>query len=146
MGHSGNYIDSFGPKNSFETVARLREDLIRQFSYISKITSFHVLTDIGMPVFLKPDRVIRRIFYRLGLICDEGESELRLLETVREGRKVREPQQGMPIRYVDIVLVAYGQVNSTGVGISQGICVKNNPRCAVCGVRNFCQYLGQDNA
>ena len=138
------YLDSFSPRTSFDNILRLRKDLIERFRYISKITSFHFLTDIGMPV-LKPDRVIRRIFFRLGLIADEDTSEVRLLETVREGLKFVQAT-GHPIRYVDIVFVAYGQVNSTGVGISQGICLKENPRCAMCGVTSYCRYPGKTNA
>jgi DNA-3-methyladenine glycosylase I len=111
----------------------------RRFDYLSKITSYHFLTDIGMPV-LKPDRVIRRIFYRLGLIEDESESEAQLLDSVYQGRKFVQAT-GYPIRYIDIVFVAYGQVYSTGTGIGQGICLKDHPRCEVCGVRDDCRYF-----
>lgn len=48
---------------------------------------------------------------------------------------------GHPIRYIDAVFAAYGQATSTGAGIQQGICVKNSPRCDICGVTRFCQYF-----
>jgi DNA-3-methyladenine glycosylase I len=133
------YVDSFNPKTSFDNLMDLRKDLERRFRYLSKITSFHFLTEIGMPV-LKPDRVIRRVFFRLGLIKDESESEERLLETVHQGERFVQATSH-PIRYIDLVFVAYGQVNSTGIGISQGICLKDNPRCHICGVKNYCPYF-----
>ncbi len=143
-GSFGTYLDSFGPRSSLDSALCLRKDLIQRFRYISGITSFHFLTEIGMPV-LKPDRVIRRIFCRFGLVPDESEREARLLETVGEGQKFVEAT-GRPIRYVDLVFVAYGQVNSQGIGIAQGLCLKDNPRCAICGAAAYCRYPGQNNA
>ena len=51
------YIDSFSPKSSFENLMLLKEELEYRFKGLGRITTYHVLTDIGMPV-LKPDRVI----------------------------------------------------------------------------------------
>jgi DNA-3-methyladenine glycosylase I len=92
------------------------------------------MTDIGLNV-LKPDRVICRIFKRLGLIADENQ----LLSTVLQGRKFQQ-QTGHSIRYIDIVLVAYGQVEFLDLGIKNGICL-NKPRCEACPLKsNICNY------
>ena len=134
------YVASFSPMESFENLMLLKEELQYRFSGLGKITTYHVLTDIGLPV-LKPDRVICRIFQRLGLI----ESEKQLLKTVIQGRRFMQDTEH-PIRYIDIVFVAYGQMKSEGVGIERGICLKNNPACSLCGVRSYCQYHAQIGA
>ena len=136
------YIDSFSPKTSLENLMRLREDLQRRFSYLGKITAYHFLTDIGMDV-LKPDRVIRRIFFRLGLLKSEGETEKELLDTVFVGHKFAEAT-GYPIRYIDIVFVGYGQVRSSEIGIQSGICLKDEPQCKVCPLLKECKYPHKD--
>jgi DNA-3-methyladenine glycosylase I len=91
------------------------------------------MTDIGLPV-LKPDRVISRIFFRLGIINDEND----LAGTVLQGKKFADAT-GLPIRYIDIVFVAYGQVQSLEFGIDRGICL-DKPRCDECGLRKHCRY------
>jgi DNA-3-methyladenine glycosylase I len=136
------YVDSFSPKASFENLMRLRRDLRRRFRYLGKITAYHFLTDIGMPV-LKPDKVIRRIFYRLGLIESEGESEEQLLKVIFQGQKFAQ-ETGHPIRYIDIVFVAYGReglVKSGDIGIERGICLEDDPQCSICGVNKYCDYF-----
>jgi DNA-3-methyladenine glycosylase I len=133
------YITSFSPTTSFENLMLLKEELQHRFSGLGEITTYHVLTDIGLPV-LKPDRVICRIFRRLGLI----ESEKQLLKTVIQGRKFAQAT-GHPIRYIDIVFVAYGQVQSMGLGLERGICLAENPACSLCGVKGYCQYYAQSD-
>ena len=108
-----------------------------RFSYLGKITAFHLLTQIGAPV-LKPDLVIMRMFHRLGLIASEQTTEENLLAAVREGQKFAQAT-GLPIRYIDAVFVSYGQVKQLGVGVAQGICVKK-PQCKICGITNYCEY------
>jgi DNA-3-methyladenine glycosylase I len=130
-----SYIDSFRPAASFENLMLLKEELEYRFSGLGRITTYHFLTDIGMPV-LKPDRVICRIFKRLGLI----ESEKQLLKTVIQGRKFAEATN-QPIRYIDIVFVAYGQMEFKEFGLNSGICLENNPSCSLCGVRNYCKDI-----
>jgi len=129
------YIDSFSPKTSFENLMLLKEELEYRFKGLGRITTYHFLTDIGMPV-LKPDRVICRIFKRLGLI----ESDQQLLKTVIQGRKFAQAT-GHPIRYIDIVFVAYGQVESQELGLSSGICLEKKPLCSICGVKDYCNYF-----
>lgn len=135
-----NYIDEFKPNQSFENLLLLKEELENRFSGLGKITAYHFLTDIGLPV-LKPDRVICRIFERLGLI----DSRKQYLEAILQGRKFAEAT-GHPIRYIDIIFVAYGQVQSKEFGIERGICSETKPLCHLCQARKFCNYYSQQSA
>ena len=128
------YIESFSPKISFENLMLFKESMEYQFSGLGSITTYHYLMDIGLPV-LKPDRVICRIFNRLALI----KSKEQLLSAVIQGRKFAHTTN-QPIRYIDIVFVAYGQMKSEEFGIKKGICLETNPACAVCGVIDYCNY------
>ena len=127
------YVDSFAPSESFENLLLLKESLSASFAYLGGVTVYHFMTDIGLPV-LKPDRVMCRIFTRLGLL----ENEDQLLKAVLQGRKFAEAT-GHPIRYIDIVFVAYGQVQSLEFGLDHGVCLKT-PRCSECGVQRYCNY------
>jgi len=135
FGSFKNYLDSFDVLASFENLMLLKEELEAKFSYLGGVTVYHFLADIGMPV-LKPDRVICRVFERLGLI----ENGSQLLKTVIQGRKFSEATK-LPIRYIDIVFAAYGQAQSTEFGIDKGICLKN-PRCNLCEASKYCHYYG----
>jgi len=135
------YVDSFSPKASLENLMRLRTDLQRRFSYLGKVTTYHFLTDIGMDV-LKPDRVIRRIFFRLGLLNSEGESEKELLDAVFVGHKFAQATS-YPIRYIDIIFVGYGQVRSSEIGIDHGICLKDEPQCSICPLQKECKHFSR---
>jgi 3-methyladenine DNA glycosylase len=130
------YIDTFKTEQSFENLILFKEELQYTFSFLGDITSYHFMTDIGLPV-LKPDRVITRIFKRIGLI----ESEEQLLKTVIHGRKFSQAT-GHPIRYIDIVFATYGQMgNDDYFGLKDGgICLGKNPKCNICGIRDFCNY------
>jgi DNA-3-methyladenine glycosylase I len=132
------YIDSFSPTASFENLMLLKEELEYRFKGLGRITTYHVLTDIGLPV-LKPDRVICRIFHRLGLI----ESDEQLLKTVIQGQKFAQAT-GHPIRYIDRIFVAYGQVKSQEFGLISGICLEQSPLCSICGVTDYCDYFAQN--
>jgi DNA-3-methyladenine glycosylase I len=129
-----NYVDSYAPTESFENLLLFKEALEGTFAYLGGITVYHFMTDIGLPV-LKPDRVMCRIFERLGLL----ENQQQLLKTVLQGRRFA-AETGLPIRYIDIVFVAYGQVKSEELGINEGICLSSNPRCNECSIRNYCIY------
>lgn len=126
-----HYIQSFHPEEAFENVLLLKEELQGRFSYLGEITTYHFLKDLGMPV-LKPDLVISRIFKRLGLV----EYDKQHLKTVIWGQKFAEAT-GLPIRYIDIVLVLYGQASSPNFGIDRGICL-NKPRCEYCRITEHC--------
>jgi DNA-3-methyladenine glycosylase I len=134
------YIASFQPAHpdrSFENLMLLKEDLDCRFDGLGDVTAYHFLTDIGMPV-AKPDRVLCRIFWRLGLI----ESEKYTLKTVFEAKKFAEAT-GYPVRYIDIVFVLYGQVSSDEFGIERGVCL-DEPNCGNCGVTDYCNWYAQN--
>jgi DNA-3-methyladenine glycosylase I len=131
------YLDSFQPRTSFANLLRLRSDLMSRFAFLGRVTSLHFLMELAFPV-LKPDRVVTRIFHRLGFLADESFDEESLHQAIRVGQKFAEAT-GHPIRYVDIVFVAYGQVRADS-SLQQGICLKDNPRCTICGVRSYCTY------
>jgi DNA-3-methyladenine glycosylase I len=130
-GAFAKYIESFGPIDGEATIDRLRVDLRGKFQYLGERTVNHFLTDLGLNV-LKPDRVICRIFTRLGLIRDEKSLE----EAIEVGRAIARATK-LPIRYVDIIFVTYGQLGNLG------ICLEENPKCDVCGVKSYCRFLAR---
>lgn len=134
------YLDSFDSKDPSENLLRLRNDLMSRFKMIGPITSFHFMMDVGLPV-LKPDRVIMRVFERLGLIPTKSLSEENLQEVVRQGLEFSKTT-GKPIRQIDNMLVSFGQVGgSSDLGIPQGICLEKSPKCSVCDMRAWCGFF-----
>ena len=133
------YLDSFSATNSFENLMLLKEHLQLSFDGLGDITVYHFMTDVGLPV-LKPDRVICRIFERLGLIENRKQS----LKVIAEGLKFARAT-GHPIRYVDIVFVTYGQLQPFAYGLETGICLESNPRCELCDASAFCKYYSAKN-
>ena len=125
------FIDSFEPNLNDDCLFKLKRSLEKNFSFIGGITSYHFMTDIGLNV-LKPDRVILRIFYRLGLI--ENTSDL--FGAVKIGRAFS-TATNLPIRYIDIIFVMYGQLNQENL---EYICSEKNPKCNICGVNTDCRY------
>jgi len=134
-GTFSNYIESFGNLEEERTLNLLKRDLM-QFDYVGPITAYHVMLDLGLNVW-KPDRVIRRILFRLGLISDKENIE----QSIAAGKEFAR-QLSEPIRYIDIVMVKYGQMgDEEGFGLAKGgICLEKNPRCPVCGVKEYCTY------
>jgi DNA-3-methyladenine glycosylase I len=135
-----NYIDNFHSNDSFENLILLKEELEYKFNYLGGVTVYHLLTNLGFNV-LKPDRVILRIFKRLGLI----ESEKQFLKSIIQGRKFSE-ETGEPIRYIDFIFVKYGQLGaSIDLGIENGICLEKNPKCNLCNLTSYCSYYKSSN-
>ena len=91
--------------------------------------------DIGLNV-LKPDRVITRIFFRLGLINNEKE----YWETVKVGIKISKIIN-KPIRVTDILFVQYGQM----LDEVESMCLKDNPNCIKCNIKKYCNYKPENN-
>ncbi len=129
-----NYIEEFNGKESEDGFVQLKEELKEVFSWLADVTVYHFLMDIGFQV-LKPDRVICRIFERLGLI----ENRKRINQAILQGKKFAQAT-GHPIRYIDIIFVAYGQDKSIEFGITNGICSEKNPLCHLCQAKSFCNY------
>lgn len=140
-----HYVNSFEIKDSFgnysfENLMLFKEEIEFKFKHFRAINAYHLMTEIGLPV-VKPDIVIKRIFYRLGLI-DTPDSDKQILKTVIQGRKMSEAV-GYPIRAVDILLVKYGQMGKDEeFGLDNGICLETNPKCNICGIKKFCRVYG----
>lgn len=134
-GSFASYLERFGDLQDKEVIETIRQDL-RRFAYIGPVTAYHVMLDLGFDVW-KPDRVMCRILERLGLISDTKNID----QAVDVGREfVKHVSE--PIRYIDIVMVKYGQEgNEDGFGLlNGGICLERNPRCSICGIREYCRY------
>lgn len=132
-GSFGKYLESFGQLSNEETIERLRADLRSRFQYLGERTVNHFLTDLGLNV-LKPDRVICRIFSRLGFIDDANN----IAQAVKVGKDIA-IATGYPIRYIDIIFVTYGQMGD------DGICLEKNPKCFVCGIKKYCDYYADNS-
>ena len=132
------YVASFNIETlnpNISNITLLKEDLKRRFFGLGPRTVNHFLTDLGFNV-LKPDRVICRIFYRLGLIDSVDDID----GAIREGKKFEEAT-GKPIRYIDIIFVKFGQMGkSEQFGTKDGICLENNPHCNLCEAKELCKY------
>ena len=112
----------------------------RRFQYLGERTVNHFLTDLGLNV-LKPDRVICRIFSRLGLINDKNN----IAQAIEVGRKIA-IATGHPIRYIDIILVKYGQMGKDkNFGLIDGVCLEKNTRCHICQIKQHCRYYTINN-
>jgi len=133
-----NYVASFGIQTlnpDISNINNLKEDLKKRFYGLGPRTVNHFLTDLGFNV-LKPDRVICRIFYRLGLIDSVDNIE----GAIQEGKKFEESTE-KPIRYIDIIFVKFGQMGkSEQFGTKDGICLEKNPNCKICSAKELCKY------
>lgn len=138
FGSFANFVDSLPPTPTDKDLIRLRDRFRKMFKFLGVRTAFHFMMDIGLDV-LKPDRVIERIFKRLGLVGHDLRDDALYVALVQEGRKFSQAT-GLPIRYVDIIVVAYGQMQSEELGLRHGICVEVNPQCSICRASNYCAY------
>jgi len=133
-GSFSNYLTSFGNLDDLKVLDKIKSDFEDRFAYLGRVTAYHMMTELGLNV-LKPDRVICRIFERLGFIEDKDD----LKGAVEVGRKIAEATN-QPIRYVDIIFVKYGQKGSEeGFGLEDGICL-DSPRCGQCSITRYCNY------
>ena len=131
-GSFGHYVESFGNLSEDATLEKLRKDLMK-FEFLQLRGAYHLMLDMGLNVW-KPDRVICRVLYRLGLIDSKNDIE----KAVEVGRNVA-VKVALPIRYIDIVFVKYGQKGAEEpFGLDDGICLEKNPRCHLCGIREYC--------
>jgi DNA-3-methyladenine glycosylase I len=144
-GSFAKWVASFDTGRSFDNVLRFRDALRERFAFLGRRTVYHFMTDIGLPV-LKPDRVVMRIFHRLGLISSRGDTEGELRRTIDQGRLFAEAT-GKPIREIDIAFVSYGQVGgNTDLGLDGGVCLEERPRCELCGLQSHCSYFSRRGA
>lgn len=132
FGSFRKYLLYFNPDfpESSKNIEKLKKELTTKFDYFGPVTVNHFLTDYGFPV-LKPDRMIMRVFHRLGFV--NGESEEYYEDAIVVGSAIASATS-MPIRYVDSVFVSLGQVGEAD------ICRKESPRCNRCGLKKYCSY------
>jgi DNA-3-methyladenine glycosylase I len=135
FGSFDNYLSTFGVTDEETNLNDLIKDLKKRFKYLGGITVYHFLTDIGFNV-VKPDRVLCRIFKRLGFVDSEDD----FAGVIRAGRQISLATK-LPIRYIDIIFVSYGQVGEKReFGLVDGICLSTNPKCELCGIYSYCQF------
>jgi DNA-3-methyladenine glycosylase I len=141
FGSFQGYMLHFGIKNlqpQESNLSLITKDLRSRFSGLGPVNTYHFLSELGLNV-LKPDRVILRIFSRLGLISHIDDAK----GAIAVGRKFQEAT-GKPIRVIDIVIVKYGQMErSEELGTNGGICLERDPKCHLCGVRDTCLFYSQ---
>jgi len=58
---------------------------------------------------------------------------------IEVGRKFAKATK-LPIRYIDIIFVLYGQEDSARF---KTICSTEKPKCDICGVKKYCNYSVQ---
>jgi DNA-3-methyladenine glycosylase I len=95
------------------------------------------MSEIGLSV-LKPDRVILRIFELLGLLrirTDEENNDQAIMQGM-----IFSKETGYPIRYIDIIIVKYGQRGGEAYGLDDGICLEKSPKCHICSITDCCNY------
>jgi DNA-3-methyladenine glycosylase I len=129
------YLESLHFNRSQKDLENAATTLMQKFSYLGPATVHHFLMEIGAKT-IKPDRVIMRVFSRLKLIGDVSQTD--------EARRVSNlfvEATGDSHRYVDIVIVKLGHVeDDLDLGLPQGICLENGPRCNQCLVIKHCFY------
>ena len=84
---------------------------------------------------IKPDRMVMRVLFRLWLI--PGESDDHIEDAVKVCVKASE-EVNIPAIMMDSIPVGIGQ--SEGVEL----CKKEKPLCGMCGLKPYCNYLGNE--
>lgn len=130
-----------GTDSSNEQLIMLHKDLAMLFEGIGETAGWHFITEMGF-FSLKPDKVIRRIFSRLGLTDKEDDMD----GALNVGRQISTELQ-LPIRYIDIIFAKYGQAGESDLlGTTDGICTDSNPKCDICQLKTFCRYTAEVEA
>ena len=130
FGSIHNYLVSLLPDDTDETLKKFYKTVRSKFAYLGDITTYHFMTEIGLNV-VKPDRVLIRIFERLGLITHDKQY-WELIVHAREFAKATKQK----IRYIDMIFVEYCQVKE------YGICLEVKPKCDKCELSktDYCNY------
>jgi hypothetical protein len=119
-GSFANYIDSFSSKD--DLIEKL-QGYYGGFKWIGEINAYEFAKEIGLP-FIKPDRQIRRVFLRLGLIDEETPRK----DIVEMGKDVADTVNERPC-VVDYVLWLFGSE----------VC-KAKPLCEKCLLTRSCSF------
>lgn len=132
FGSFGKYLLSFNKRfpDDVASIPDLLVDLQSRFKYLGPRTSRHFLMVWGFPL-VKPDVMVMRVLFRLGLI--PGETDECINEAVKVSLEAADRAQ-IPPSFMDSILV--------GIGQSEGaeLCKKNKPICEKCGLRTYCKY------
>lgn len=132
-----NFIESYGDLNNIDNLNLLKKAIMKdyKFGFIGEVTIYHLFTDLGLNV-VKPDRVLNRVFNRIGLISNDNENE-KIIKICQEISK----STNEPIRYIDLIFVLFGQIDKKPeFCLNNGICLNKNPRCEKCQINNLCKY------
>jgi DNA-3-methyladenine glycosylase I len=138
-GSFDNYLSvRFGIEDihtSPDNLDRLSSELSRIFKGYGVTAPLHLITELGFDS-IKPDSVVCRIMYRRGLIDDIAD----IGGAIEIGRAISK-DLNLPIRYVDVVIVKFGQVGpSATLGTKDGICTENSPKCNICTIKHLCRH------
>jgi endonuclease III len=113
------------------------KELKKNFKGLGKVSTYHFLKMCGFPT-IKPDTVIARIFFRLGLISDQND-----IDSIRKVGEDFVKATSHSYERVDSVLVKFGAEGSSDyLGPTTGVCEKQQPRCGKCQAKPFCMYKG----
>ena len=135
----------------------LAYDLGQAYLKLGKVTTFHLMTDLGFQV-VKPDSVLTRVAVNLGLI--DGYNKKKGWEPIPPKISIKEALKlindidfcwalqtrfqeiaeatGTSIRSLDFILVKFGQKLDDVSGIALTICDENKPLCHLCGANSVC--------
>lgn len=89
-GSFGKFIASYGFYRNHETLLRLQNDIMGLFRYFGNANAWFYLRIIGLPS-VKPDVHVKRIFYRIGLIGNEGDEDGVIVAALRMAHAVSVP-------------------------------------------------------
>ena len=89
--------------NSFEKLDELIGKLSEEFEFIGEVNVYEFAKETGLP-FIKPDKQIRRVFLKFGLIDEKASSE----EVVKVGKTMAKAVNEKPA-VVDCVIWNFGK-------------------------------------
>lgn len=133
------------PKQSHWSGPRDDAEMAKQFltfftnephklSGLSKIGTCHFLMDLGFKI-PKPDRVLTRVLYRLGLVDKENDID-GVISAIPHIADITTKT----VREIDILFMRFGQSGPEDDFIIQGPCLQNNPTCCDCPISDRCLY------
>lgn len=155
FGSFNNYLYSLGIENKKITDNQLniiKYSILDRFKHgsLGIIKVYHFLMDLGFNI-VKPDMVNCRTLERLDLldnkirINNKGKEILNCDYdgVVREARNFASAS-GNSIRYVDLILIKFGQDKKSYLFDTIGICLKK-PHCELCEIQEYCKYFNEKN-
>ncbi len=128
-----NYGSAEKYLSGFEELEKLKADLTRRFKYFGPAVADHFLQRIGYDV-LKPDVIIRRLFYRLGITE-------RMLENKEADEKIATEISGHIAKLMGIPVTALDRLlHWFGRRAGAEICT-DKPKCDRCLVSPKCENV-----